>query len=129
MNFLKKVRETKMIKGIGIDLIELRRIEQAVKRNGRFIERILTVKEIKLYEELEKEQRKLEFLAGRFSAKEAFSKATGTGIGKLSFKDIEILRADTGAPYVNVAGYDSRKIFISITHSEDYAVSQVIITA
>lgn len=117
-----------MIKGIGMDIIELRRIARALKKNERFTERILSTEENKLYEALDREGRKIEFLAGRFAAKEAFAKAIGTGIGKLAFKDIEILRAASGAPYVNVAGYASEKVFISITHSEEYAAAQVIVT-
>jgi|SRR5699024_4278902 len=117
-----------MIRGIGVDIIELERILQAVQRNERFIERILTVSEKKLYNALHKERRKLEFLAGRFSAKEAFAKATGRGIGKLSFQHIEILRNKQGAPLVTVSGYDSDKIFLSISHSKEYAIAQVIIT-
>src|SRR5690625_5305151 len=80
-----------MIKGIGIDIIELNRIEESVHKNERFIKRILTDKELDVYNHLQRKRRKLEFLAGRFAAKEAFAKATGRGIGKLSFQHIEIL--------------------------------------
>lgn len=117
-----------MIKGIGIDLIELNRIDRALAKNARFVDRILTTNEKKLYEALQQHNRKLEFLAGRFAAKEAFAKATGRGIGKLSFTHIEILRNEQGAPYVRVPGYDTANIYISITHSKAYAVAQVIIT-
>ena len=69
--------------------------------------------------------RKIEFLAGRFAAKEAYSKAVGTGIGKeLSFLDIEIETDALGKPFIakpDITG------FISISHSRDYAVAQVII--
>ena len=117
-----------MIKGIGIDLIELNRIDKALKKNGRFVYRILTANETKKYESLHKYNRKLEYLAGRFAAKEAFAKATGKGIGKLSFKHIEVLNDENGAPKMHVSGYDTNKVYISITHSKEYAVAQVIIT-
>lgn len=79
-----------MIYGIGLDITELKRIAAMAARQKRFAERILTPGELDQYHELS-EKRKIEFLAGRFAAKEAFSKAFGTGIGKqLSFQDIEI---------------------------------------
>ena len=74
-----------MIKGIGIDIIELSRIQEIMSRQNKLIDRILTANEKQLFEELPM-TRKIEFLAGRFAAKEAFSKAAGTGIGgQLSF--------------------------------------------
>lgn len=117
-----------MISGIGIDIIELQRIQKAVLRNKRFIDRILTNNEKARYISFKKEQRKLEFLAGRFAAKEAFAKATGKGIGKLSFQHIEILPGPEGAPTLTAPGYDPNKIYISISHSKQYAVAQVVIT-
>ncbi|WP_101846609.1 holo-ACP synthase [Halobacillus sp. Marseille-P3879] len=115
-----------MIKGIGIDLIELDRIKQSIKRNDRFVQRILTKEEHGRYEQLN-EHRKIEFLAGRFAAKEAFAKAAGTGIGTLSFQDIEVLPGENGAPYIKAAAYSGLSIWVAITHSEQYAVAQVIL--
>ncbi|PWU68061.1 MULTISPECIES: holo-ACP synthase [Gracilibacillus] len=118
-----------MIKGIGIDIVELDRIREMATKQPRFISRILTKKERDLYENLSSDKRKIEFLAGRFAAKEAFSKAIGTGIGKVSFQDIEILTNLEGAPifYSNITEKD--KIFVSISHSKAYATAQVIIEA
>lgn len=116
-----------MIKGIGIDLIEINRIKKSVAQGNRFINRILTETERAFHDTLQTEKRKLEYIAGRFAAKEAFSKAIGTGIGKLSFQDIQILNADTGAPYIEVQGINENKIFVSISHTEHYATAQVII--
>lgn len=116
-----------MIKGIGIDLIELDRIEQAINRNERFPKRILTELEYKAYLGLPNQTRQIEFLAGRFAAKEAFAKATTRGIGRLSFQDIMILPSNSGAPSIKVNGYETENIFLSISHSRDYAVAQVII--
>lgn len=116
-----------MIKGIGIDIIEISRIARAVNKNARFVRRILTEKEQDRYDKLSSEGRKLEFLAGRFAAKEAFAKAMGTGIGKLSFQDIEILSDKQGAPNLVCVAYKG-DIFISISHSKEYAVAQVVLT-
>lgn len=116
-----------MIKGIGIDIVELERIERLVKRSNRFVERILTEKERSQCEALPSERRQIEYIAGRFAAKEAFAKATGTGIGKLQFIDIQVLATESGAPTLQVAGYEQVKLFVSISHSEHYAVAQVII--
>src|SRR6476620_6914225 len=89
-----------MIKGIGIDITEIGRVKRILERQPRFPERILTEKEIKRFEQL-KGQRKMEYFAGRFAAKEAFSKANGTGIGKkLSFLDIEVTVDQAGKPCI-----------------------------
>ncbi|MFZ3578914.1 holo-ACP synthase [Virgibacillus sp. DJP39] len=116
-----------MIKGIGIDIIELERIKKSIERSYRLVERILTNKEQGIYNSLTSSQRRVEYLAGRFAAKEAFAKATGKGIGKLGFQDIEVIAEESGAPALHVQGYESYNIFVSITHSKDYAVAQVII--
>src|SRR5690625_2272445 len=116
-----------MIKGIGIDIVELARIERLMLKKERFIRRILSDQERLQYEQLRNERRRLEYVAGRFAAKEAFAKATQTGIGELRFTHIEVLATSSGAPVLNVAGYDANKVFVSISHSEHYAVAQVII--
>lgn len=114
-----------MISGIGIDIVELKRIEKIVKRQVRFADRILTSKEKETYERLT-DSRKVEFLAGRFAAKEAFSKANGTGVGEeLSFLDIEIETDSKGKPFITQPL--AKGVHLSISHSEDYAVAQVII--
>ncbi|MCL7749639.1 holo-ACP synthase [Halalkalibacter alkaliphilus] len=115
-----------MIIGTGIDIVELDRIENIVKRQPRFVERILTDNEKRFFETYSK-TRKIEFLAGRFAAKEAFVKAMGTGISKsYSWHDIEILKEESGKPTLVVAGLQSY-IHLSISHSRNYAVAQVII--
>ena len=114
-----------MIKGIGIDITELHRIKKLVHRKPAFLDRILTVKEKETYKGLSA-QRQIEFLAGRFAAKEAFSKAYGTGIGsKLSFLDIEIEKEPSGKPII--VRPKSTGVHLSITHSKEYAFAQVII--
>lgn len=114
-----------MIKGTGIDITEIERIEALVQRKPNFAKRILTDMEMEKYQQLSG-YRKNEFLAGRFAAKEAFSKALGTGIGAdLSFLDIEIGYEDKGKPCI-VKPF-SQGVHLSITHSKQYAFAQVII--
>lgn len=114
-----------MITGIGIDIVELKRIQDIVVRQKRFAERILTSNEKQVFDKLAG-KRKIEFLAGRFAAKEAFSKAKGTGIGKeLSFVDIEIASDEKGKPFI--CKPLNNGVHLSISHSMEYAVAQVII--
>lgn len=116
-----------MIIGIGIDLIELRRIDDLIKRQGRFAERVLALEELKTYENLNQNKKK-EYLAGRFAAKEAFSKALGTGIGAhLSFQDIVTETDGLGKPALYCRKTKGKKIHLSITHTREYAAAQVII--
>ncbi|MEG7283833.1 holo-ACP synthase [Bacillus sp. 0909A] len=116
-----------MIYGIGLDIIELKRIASMANRQKRFAERILTGCEFAQYQELS-EKRKIEFLAGRFAAKEAFSKAYGTGIGKhLSFHDIEITKDLNGKPFIVCAKLSQAAVHVSITHAKEYAAAQVVI--
>ncbi|MBV7508721.1 holo-ACP synthase [Bacillus sp. sid0103] len=113
-----------MIKGIGIDIIELSRIQDILLRQKKFVDRVLTPTERKKFEELPA-ARKVEFFAGRFAAKEAYSKANGTGIGaELSFLDIEIDNDSTGKPFI---AKPETRAHLSISHSRDYAVAQVMI--
>ncbi|WP_042454572.1 holo-ACP synthase [Neobacillus dielmonensis] len=113
-----------MIKGIGTDIIEISRIKILLQKQPKFADRVLTPHEKQKYEGLSL-NRQAEFLAGRFAAKEAYSKAAGTGIGKeLSFLDIEIGTAPSGKPYFRKP---EGLAHLSISHSREYAVAHVII--
>ncbi|QFG00511.1 holo-ACP synthase [Psychrobacillus glaciei] len=115
-----------MITGIGLDITELNRIISIKTKTKKFEERILTMKEIEQMKELS-EYRQIEFLAGRFAAKEAFAKAKGTGIGReCSFQDIEIIRESSGKPSLYFKG-EQVNGFLSITHTKEYAAAQVIL--
>jgi holo-[acyl-carrier protein] synthase len=114
-----------MIKGIGIDIVEIERIEK-MDHLDRFIERILSKKEQELYYSFQGQNRKSQFLAGRFAAKEAYSKAYGTGIGELRFNDIIVLNDDLGKPYIVS---ERNNVHLSISHSDHYAVATVVIEA
>jgi holo-[acyl-carrier protein] synthase len=115
----------KMIVGIGLDIVEIQRIQSIVTRQPKFVGRILTDLEKQKFDSLAG-HRQIEFLAGRYAAKEAFSKARGTGIGKtLSFRDIEIENDENGKPIIRKPVM--KGVHLSITHSAQYAVAQVII--
>ena len=115
----------KMIVGHGIDIEELASIQNAVKKREGFAQRVLTDKELERFSSL-KGRRQIEYLAGRWSAKEAFSKAMGTGIGKLGFQDLEILNNERGAPYFSKSPF-SGKVWLSISHTDQFVTASVIL--
>ncbi len=121
-----------MVLGIGIDIIEIDRINNIIENKPKFINRFFTIKE-SLYFESRKNNSQI--IAGNFAAKEAFVKAFGTGIRNLSLKEIEVLRDKLGKPYINLYGNALKisrekginSIHISISHSRLYAVANVIV--
>lgn len=114
-----------MITGIGLDVVELSRIRRLDAKSPKFRERVLTEYEQTEYNQLTA-VRKVEFLAGRFAAKEAFSKAKGTGIGSAcSFQEIEIRKDIKGKPSVYFRDIETG--LVSITHSKEFAAAQVLI--
>ncbi|ALF24773.1 4'-phosphopantetheinyl transferase [Fusobacterium nucleatum subsp. nucleatum] len=121
-----------MIVGIGNDIIEIERIEKAILKEG-FKNKIYTQREL---ENIEKRGNRTETYAGIFSAKEAISKAIGTGVREFSLTDLEILNDDLGKPYVVVSEKldkilknkkEDYQIEISISHSRKYATAMAII--
>ena len=121
-----------MIVGIGNDIIEIERIEKAISKEG-FKNKVYTQKELK---NIEKRGNRVETYAGIFSAKEAISKAIGTGVREFSLTDLEILNDDLGKPYVVVSEKldkiikskkEDYQIEISISHSKKYATAVAII--
>ncbi len=120
-----------MIKGIGIDLIELDRIEKAILKNDRFLQKVFSNSEL---EYLKSRDYNKSTVAGLFSSKEAVSKALGTGIRGFDWKDIEIERDHLGRPLVSLHG-DAMKIaekqgiqsvYLSISHDKEKAVTIAI---
>lgn len=115
-----------MIQGIGTDIVDLSRIEKVLQEFPNFPKRILTRKEMMIYEKTNQ----ISFLAGRFCAKEAISKALGSGIGKLSWQMIEILPDLYGKPIVNILRYKGvlfeGTIHLSISHEKSYATAVAI---
>ncbi len=114
-----------MIIGIGIDIVNMDRIAKISTNKPEFIKKVLTNKEKEIYDSLSK-KRKIEYLAGRFSCKEAFSKAYGTGIGKLALQDIEILTDHKGKPIVTKSPFEGH-VHVSISHIDTVAVAQIIL--
>ena len=115
-----------MIYGIGLDLIEIERIENVYnKQKQKFVERILSKEEQIKFNSFSQQKRKIEYLAGRFATKEAFSKALGTGLGKtIAFHDINCYNDHLGKPCIDYSGF---RVHVSITHTENYAMSQVLL--
>lgn len=115
---------------VGIDLIEIDRIKKSMK-NPRFLKVILGEDE---YIQLKERGFPVQSVAASFAAKEAFSKAVGTGFtGGLKFCEIELLRKSNGAPYLKLSGaalkYQvvDKKIFsVSVTHTKLYAAAVVL---
>lgn len=115
-----------MIQGLGIDLVETSRIKGKIDQT-KFISRILTTAEATRFKNLT-EKRKIEFLAGRFAAKEAYAKALGTGIGaQLSFLDIEILNNESGKPVLTDLQRPGQLVHVAITHTSTAASAVAII--
>ena len=115
-----------MILGMGIDLVELDRIKELL--DDRFIDRILSADERKLYDNIADENAKLAFSGGRFAGKEAIFKAISKGKGKTNYKDFSILKDENGKPYVETDYFtDHEMIHITITHTAHYALSYCVI--
>ena len=118
-----------MIYGVGTDIVSINRIAYAVEASDqKFSTRILTDKERNHYIEINNPENKIAFLAKRFAAKEAVSKALGTGIGEaLSFKDIEFSNNSKGKPEVKVEKYSEYNIQLSLSdEKEGYAIAFAI---
>ena len=122
--------------GIGTDILSIDRIQRSLK-NKNFVKRIFNEKEILKCKSVNKS---VNCYAKRFAAKEAFSKALGTGVSNgLNFNEIIILNKKTGKPYINVVGqtkkilyrkFNGKKIKISLSLSDEkkYAVAFVTIS-
>lgn len=117
-----------VILGIGIDIIEVARIASSLEKFGeRFGQRVLLPDEIAY---CLAHKHPAQFVAARFAAKEAISKAFGTGIGaQLGWQDMEICKKESGEPFVVLHGkgkklFETRKakrILVSISHTQQYA--------
>jgi len=123
-----------LIIGCGIDLVKIERIEKIIKKWGNnFIFRIFTPLERDYCEK--KKDNKFQSYAGKFAAKEALLKALGLGLREANWKEIEIKNDELGQPIMdtseklkNIASTKGvSKYFISISHTKEYAVAQVIL--
>jgi holo-[acyl-carrier protein] synthase len=123
-----------MALSVGVDIVELDRIQRAVERHGeRFLRRIFTAEEIARYRD------RLPELAARFAAKEAVSKALGVGLNHISVEgigwhEVEVLPDPLGKPLVGLTGRAQelaerqglRQWAVSLSHGRDYAVAFVV---
>jgi holo-[acyl-carrier protein] synthase len=123
-----------LIVGCGIDLVKIERIEKIIKRWGNnFISRIFTSLEGEYCEK--KKGNKFQSYAGRFAAKEALLKALGLGLRGINWKEIEIKNDKIGQPIIDISGKLKNiaslkgvsKYFISISHTKEYAIAEVIL--
>jgi holo-[acyl-carrier protein] synthase len=127
-----------MIYGIGTDIVQISRVEAALARNERFAEKILGPQELeKFHARRDKNAvRGLRFLATRFSAKEAFSKAIGLGMHMpMTWRSAQMLNAPSGKPVIVCSGaleefMQQNKLSAQVTISDeaDYGVAFVIVT-
>lgn len=113
-------------------MIEIARIQRAIEKNPHFMERIYTEQEITY---CQRKKNPWQSFAARFAAKEAVSKALGTGIGPVGLAEIEIIHKKNGQPAVVLHGKAqalavSRKIqqvHVSLSHSEAYAIATAVL--
>lgn len=128
-----------MIYGIGTDIVQISRVQAALERSGeRFAEKILGPDELKKYHarKAKNELRGLRFLATRFSAKEAFSKAVGLGMRMpMTWRSAQMLNAPSGKPVIVCSGaleefMRTNRLSAQVTISDeaDYGVAFVIVT-
>lgn len=120
--------------GIGNDLVENERIAASISKFGdRFLKRIFLEGEIAYCQSM---RHSAPHYAARFAAKEAVSKAFGCGLGtQLGWRDVEVVRGDLGAPSIVLHGggldlaaaRGVKRIFISLSHTEHYAVAEVLL--
>ena len=127
-----------MIYGIGTDICDIRRIAATLERRGeRFAERVLGERELQVFRARRERvaARGVRFLATRFSAKEAFSKAIGLGIRwPMTWRACEVLNEPGGKPVLRLSGelaqwFDARSLVAHVTLSDesDYAASFVVV--
>jgi holo-[acyl-carrier protein] synthase len=116
-----------MIKGIGIDIVEIKRVQKIIKKYGkRFLERTFTAIEIQY---CQSKPNPAQHFAGKFAAKEALIKAFGD---PLTLNEIEIENIASKRPQIKLYGKTKKtlsksKILVSISHDHEYSVAEVMI--
>ena len=115
--------------GIGTDIVEVERIEKSINRTEKFLEKVFTKREV---DYCNSKPNRYERYAGRFCAKEAVSKALGTGVRNFNLTDLEILNDELGKPIIYFNGQlgnleKEYEIHLSISHCKDYATATAII--
>ncbi len=120
--------------GIGVDLVETARIQHSLERFGeRFLHRVFTQGEIDYCQSMKFPER---HFAARFAAKEAASRAFGTGVGKaMGWRDIDVHREASGQPYVVLEGGAKQlaaergvsAVWLSLSHTDHHAVAMIVL--
>lgn len=123
-----------MVKGIGVDLVQIPRMRRVVERwQDRFLRRVFTAEEIAY---CQKRRDPVPHLAARFAAKEAALKALGIGLRLgVSWRELEVRRERGQAPFVVLSGKSrrigealgGRRLLLSLTHDGDYALAQCVL--
>ena len=123
-----------MIIGIGTDIVQIDRIKGALERRGRsFAERILCADELQIFD---RKNSPVSYLAKRFAAKEAASKALGTGIGVVSWHDMEVTNDLNGRPLLTLTGSAAQRmvdlgvtqVHLSLSDEKDVALAFVVLS-
>lgn len=119
--------------GLGVDIVETARIKAAILRHGEaFLERVFTADEIEYCAAMRDPH---PYYAARFAAKEAVSKAFGTGLGsEMAFREIEVRRKESGEPFIVLSGTAAdtaarmgiREVRVSLSHTEHYGVANAL---
>ncbi len=118
-----------MTQYVGVDIVEIARVERAVSRWGEhFLRRVFTDSEISSY------SRKPASLAARFACKEAVMKLLGTGWTGVNWREIETLSQPEGRPVINLYGRAQdeagklglKELAVSLSHSKEYAIAYVV---
>ncbi|MCK4551709.1 MAG: holo-ACP synthase [Tenericutes bacterium] len=110
-----------MIAGIGVDILKISRIKLDHAR------RVLSEEELEVFNNINLKPKKLEYLAGRFSVKEAIIKALGKTEYKIGMREITIINDETGMPILKQPVYSDIKILISLSHEKDNCIGFCII--
>ncbi len=120
-----------MVRGVGIDITEVARMQKSIEDYGEsFTGKIFTQDEVKYCSE---KPNPFQHYAARFAAKEAFSKATGTGWNSdFSWQEVEVMNEASGKPVLRLSGaslenFGKKRIFLSLSHSGDYVAAVVVI--
>jgi len=120
----------------GVDLVEISKFNEIVKRNERFLKDLFTERERSHCQSMKDP---IPHFAGRFAAKESFAKALGTGFSGLGidhlFQEIEVVSTPSGKPEISLSGWAAKiakrrkigQVSVSISHTSGYAVASVIL--
>ena len=112
-----------MSKAVGIDIVEMEEIKERL--SDRFVHRILSEEELKRYYNIKHTERRIQYLMGRFAAKEAYTKVYKQFESPLNFTDVSILNDEFGAPYIVSTYHPEDTLRVSISHSRNYAIAIV----